>query len=411
MSDSRPKGLADGSMITVGLCFLAAVFEGVDLQAAGVAAPRLGPLFHLSAGQLGWFFSSATFGLLIGSALGGWASDWVGRKTVLIGSLIAFGLMSIANAFAPDIKVLLAARFLTGIGLGGAFPSLLALTAENTPSGRRSTAVSILYAGMPAGGAVASLISAAAGPADWRLVFLVGGLAPIVLAPLLVFLLPESRELKAAFAQGLKPEAIHGLFGEGRAFPTILLWVASFLALVAMYIILNWLPTLLVGRGLSRVGASWVQMALNLAMIVGSVVTGFCMDRVSLSRAVFGAFASAAAALVVLGLAPVELGVSLVVGALVGATIASTQALLYAVAPATYPTEVRGLGVGASIAAGRVGSGVGPLLVGALLGGGTLPQAVGAVLIPTVLGSGLSALGLSLLVERVRRLGRPVAVP
>src|SRR3954467_12559915 len=68
--------------VTVALCLLCAVLEGFDIQAMGVAAPRLVPEFGLSPKQMGLVFSISNIGLVIGAAFGGWLADRVGRKPV-----------------------------------------------------------------------------------------------------------------------------------------------------------------------------------------------------------------------------------------------------------------------------------------------------------------------------------------
>ena len=196
---------------------------------------------------------------------------------------------------------------------------------------------------------------------------------------------------------------LFALFQDRRAVRTLLLWSAFFLALLTMYLLLNWLPTLLIGRGLSRPDASLVQVSFNVLGAMASVSTGLLMDRVALWKMAVGCFATAAAGLVALSVAPPELGACLLVGGLVGLTMSTTQALLYAVAPANYPTAVRGTGVGAAVAVGRLGSAVGPLLAAVLLGSGRSPQEVLSVLIPIILTAGAAALTLALLMEKRRR--------
>jgi AAHS family 3-hydroxyphenylpropionic acid transporter len=239
-------------------------------------------------------------------------------------------------------------------------------------------------------------------------VFHVGGVAPLLTVPLMIFFLPESRQLQAAKAHA--PAQVVGrqgfivaLFQENRAARTLLLWGAFFLSLLTMYILLNWLPTLLVGRGLSRPEASLVQMSFNLVGACASVLTGVLMDRFGLKPVVAISFVTAAAGLVLLAVAPAEIGVSLIVGGVVGGTMSMTQALLYALAPTNYPTEVRGTGVGSAVSAGRLGSAVGPLLAGALLGGGAAPQEVLMVLIPIIAVAGLGAFVLVTLMGAAER--------
>jgi carbon monoxide dehydrogenase subunit G len=113
--------------------------------------------------------------------------------------------------------------------------------------------------------------------------------------------------------------------------------------------------------------------------------------------------------LVLLWLAPVQFGISLIVGGLVGGSISTTQALLYALAPQTYPTQIRGTGVGSAVSVGRLGSGVGPLLAGAMLDAGALPQQVLMVLVPTIVVSGAAALGLCRLIGIKGKFGADAA--
>jgi MFS transporter, AAHS family, 3-hydroxyphenylpropionic acid transporter len=384
------------SIITIALCYLIAVFEGFDLQAAGVAAPRLGPAFHMSPGAMGWFFSASTFGLMLGAALGGRLSDRFGRKTVLIYAVAVFGLMSVFTGLAPSIDVLLLSRFLTGVGIGGALPNLVSLVAENTMASRKNTAVGLLYAGLPSGGALASLVSVFGSSGSWQTVFLVGGLAPLIAIPLLLWVLPESQQLQAVKQAQSDQRAGAGfgfaLFGEQRAVRTLLLWAAFFLALLTMYLLLNWLPTLLVSRGLSRPDASLVQLTFNVLGALASMSTGLLMDRMPVSRVVMVSFSAAAVSLWLLSGVPAQLLLAMAAGGFVGVAMSATQALLYALAPSNYPTEVRGTGVGAAVAVGRLGSAAGPLLAAALLASGKAPQDILLLLVPIILVAGLGAL-------------------
>ena len=126
VSEQEAPGAAG---LILGLCFLTAVCEGFDVQAAGVAAGGIAREFHVAPSALAYFFSAANLGLLIGALIGGRLSDRVGRKAVLIGSLAVFGLFSLATAFAGDIQGLTVVRLLTGVGLGGAMPTMIAVAA------------------------------------------------------------------------------------------------------------------------------------------------------------------------------------------------------------------------------------------------------------------------------------------
>ncbi|MDP3494895.1 MAG: 3-(3-hydroxy-phenyl)propionate transporter MhpT [Hyphomonadaceae bacterium] len=377
--------------VTVALCFLVATFEGVDLQAAGLVAPKIAPLFRLAPDQLGWFFSASTIGLVAGALIGGRLADRIGRKLTLMIAMGVFGVFSITTALSTGYEMLVATRLLTGLGLGGALPNLIALTSESVTANRRSLAVALMYAGMPFGGGLASLLMALAGGAnDWKDLFYIGGAAPLVAIPFLMFAIPESPKF-AAQGGTVKAQLFDVLFGEGRALKTIGLWISFFCALLVLYLLLNWLPTMLVSRGMPRPQASLVQAALNLVGVLGPVAVGVLMDGTARRWAVAGIFAALAVGLGIQAIAPAEFGIALVTGAVLGIGILGAQSVLYALAPSLYPTAVRGTGVGAAVAAGRLGSIVGPLLAGAMVGKGQSASQVLTALLPLVLVSGVLA--------------------
>src|SRR5258708_10820854 len=167
--------------------------EGMDVQAAGVAAGGIKLDLKPTPGQLGLFFAAANLGLLVGAVFGGRLSDRIGRKWVLTASIGVFGLCSILTAFAWDMSSLTAARLLTGLGLGGAMPNLIAMVADASHVRTRNAVIALTYVGMPLGGAVASAIVLGLPPGHWRWLFLIGGAAPLVIAPLMALVLPGGR--------------------------------------------------------------------------------------------------------------------------------------------------------------------------------------------------------------------------
>ena len=183
------------STLTVTLCFIVALIEGLDLQSAGIAAAGIRQAFELDQKMMGWMFSASIIGLLPGAFFGGWLADRIGRKRVLIGAVILFGIFSLWTAYVSSVNGLLLARLMTGLGLGAALPNLIALCAEAVEERRRGTAISIMYCGVPLGGAIAAVVGMLGGE-NWQTVFIVGGVAPLLVAPLLIFALPESRDFR-----------------------------------------------------------------------------------------------------------------------------------------------------------------------------------------------------------------------
>jgi AAHS family 3-hydroxyphenylpropionic acid transporter len=413
-ASKETQSTAGRAVLTVAMCCLLTMTEGLDLQAPGLTLPVLGPLFKISTTEKilflpvsGWFLSISTFGLMIGAAIGGRLSDLIGRKWVLIVSAALFGLFSLCTALSGSVHMLMTMRFLTGLGLGGALPNLIALSAESVSAARRHTAIGFLYGSMPAGGGVASLIVAfASAPSQWPVVYLAGGVAPLVIVPLLMFILPNHKPAQRQ-AQTTTDGVFRALFGEGRALRTVLLWIGFFCGLLIMYLLLGWLPSLMRGRGLTPPQASIVQVAFNGFGALGSILTGLLLDRGRRAISTAVVFAATAAALAYLAGAPSAFVFAVLAGGLAGATVSGVQATLYALAPSCYPTRIRGTGVGFAVAVGRLGSAAGPILGGLLIGAGHSAQQVLMTLVPII---AVSAVGAILVAVMARESGEAAAV-
>ena len=399
---------------TILFCLLAALCEGLDLQAAGVAAAGIAAEFKPGAAELGNFFSASTLGLFIGALVGGRLADSIGRKGVLVASIALFGLFSLLTALSWDIPSLIYARLLTGLGLGGALPNLIALVSESSRADRRSANVALVYSGTPFGGALASLIVMLILTAHWRLIFIVGGVLPLLLAPLMALAMPESEAFRqsqvgAARPAGAMPLSIAApgkfvaIFADGRTLTTLLLWISFFLGLLTLYFLLNWLPTLLVGNGLTtRPQASAVQIGFNIGGAVAALTMGHLLEGRARTASIVGAFVALPILLVLLATAGTQLTNIMLIVFLLGCAVLAAQAYLYATAPLPYPTLIRGVGVGTAVAAGRIGSIVGPKLGGALQAAGHGYARLLTDLVPIVVVASVCALLLAWHTRKLR---------
>lgn len=354
---------------TIGLCFLVALMEGLDLQAAGIAAQGMAAAFELDKLHMSWVFSAGIFGLLPGAFAGGWMADRIGRKRVLMASVGLFGVFSLATALAWDFNTLLVARCLTGVGLGAALPNLIALTSEVAGPRLRGTAVSLMYCGVPLGAALAALIGIADLAGGWQVVFYVGGVVPLLIVPLLGLYLPESQQFRNV--QGEAPiGVVQGLFREGAALPTALIWISYFFTLMVVYILINWLPSLVIGQGFTGRQASWVMLALQIGAAVGTLFLGWVMDRLPAWALSALIYVGILVSLTALGLAS-HLPAMLAAGFIAGFFATGGQCVLYALAPHFYRPSIRATGVGSAVAIGRLGAMSGPLVAGKMLALGT----------------------------------------
>src|SRR3982075_4325132 len=347
---------------------------------------------------------------MIGALIFGPLADRIGRKKIIILSTLAFGIGTLATAFIQDVNTLLVIRFLTGLGLGGAMPTAVAMTSEFSPHRRRATMVMIMFCGFSVGAALGGLLAAAMIPQfGWRSVFFVGGLAPLALVPVRaherVGELLRDIATNGAFAPGtqytvhepgLAGIPVLHLFKEKRTVVTLLLWVVFFMSLLDLYFLSNWLPTVLNDLGATVSASAAIGSMLQVGGVVGAVALGSVIDRFSFRALALVYFAAvfAVGAIGQLGHSVVFITIAIFAA---GFCIVGGQIAANALAATFYPTSVRATGVGWALGIGRVGSIVGPLVGGALLiakwsPGSVFMAAAGAALCAAVAAFSLSRL-------------------
>ena len=377
--------------MTVLLCLGVAVLEGFDIQVLGVAMPLLSPELGLQPLQKGWVFAFSNIGLVFGASIGGWLADRLGRKPVFTMAVLAFAVFTLATSLVQTPVQLCAVRLLAGLGFGAAMPNMMAVAAEISAPGRRAFTTAAIFCGMPLGGGLSALLTQLL-PAgfDWRTLFLIGGGLPLLLVPLLHYFLPET--LPAGTRQTARASRTplrEVLFGQGRAVPSVLLWCIFLPTLVALYLILNWLPTLVEAKGFSKAVAPQASITFNFASVIGALVIGWLVDRFGGRWILSFAYACVIAGLFQLG-AATDLVSVLWLSAAVGFFLMGANYALYGMATAYYPMAIRGTGSGVAVAVGRVGSVLGPLVPGLLLQGGMSATDIIILMAPTTALAGIA---------------------
>ncbi|MCP6002378.1 MFS transporter, partial [Klebsiella pneumoniae] len=167
--------------------------DGFDTAIIGFIASDLVQEWGVEKSALGPVMSAALVGLAVGALTAGPLADRIGRKKVLIMSIVVFGGFSLLTAFATSLNQLTLLRFLTGLGLGAAMPNAATLMSEYAPERRRALLVNLMFVGFPMGSSLGGFLSAWMIPHyGWQSVLVLGGVMPLLLAVALIFLLPES---------------------------------------------------------------------------------------------------------------------------------------------------------------------------------------------------------------------------
>ena len=400
-ADAESKS-SDRYLFVAILCALIATLDGFDTQCIAYVAPKIAEEWHAARGAFGPVFGAGLFGLMIGALTIGRAADRFGRKPAILLSVLWFGLFSLATAGAQDLRTIVILRFVCGLGFGGALPNLVALTSEHAPPRLRATLVAVMTCGIPLGAALGGFVSAPLIAAhSWRWVFLLGGAMPILLLPVLWFTLPESPRflaLRRGYAEALQyagDAPIRALFAQGRAPATFLIWIAFFSNLLVMYLLVNWLPSLLKSEGISLSLSIYVSTLFSLGGLFGGVIVGVLIDRAAPCLMLAGAYGLAAACIALLAVAGTQVPLLITGAAMAGFGAVGGQAGLNAVTAEKYPTPIRATGVGWALGVGRIGSIVGPTLAGLLLAIGWTAHMLllGAVVPALMAGAAVLALG------------------
>jgi AAHS family 4-hydroxybenzoate transporter-like MFS transporter len=372
--------------------------EGFDLMVIGVALPKIADFLHSKPSALGLAISAGQVGPLIGAIVLGMVADRWGRKRTLIVSAIIFGIFTLMTAYITSVGQLALLRFLAGIGLGGTIPNALAFGSEYAPTKKRATLATTMYAGVAVGSITVGFLAAYLLPNHgWQSLFFLGGTLPIIIGLLLMFLLPETldflarrgkdkeqvRRIVSRIAPALGRDEgvefystekklpgapVKHLFREGRAFTTIMLWLAFLASFFLLWIILAWAPTLLRKSGASPQQYSIAFACINIGSLIATLLIGRLMDKINpfnilkvafilafISVAAFGLFSTSA--FMVIAILCVVMGFFVIGG----------NSGLMGLATVSYPSEIRGSGIGWAYGVGKIGSLLAPAVGGFLL--------------------------------------------
>ncbi len=399
--------------------------DGFDAQTIGFLATPIAESRNIPVTSFGPIFSASLIGLMIAAMLAGPIADRWGRKWPIIFSTFTLAVFSMLTAFSTTFNQLLIFRFLTGLGLGGALPNVVALSSEYAPKRLMAVIVSVLFCGLPLGGFVCGMLSSALLPVwGWQSVFYIGGVLPFLLSLLLIPLLPESvkflsqrmdnprkiAKLMASIAPetavdsdqisftepaaARKAAPVKYLFTDGRAVGTFLLWIPNFMNLLLMYVIVNWLPALLRASGMSVSDGVTATSFFSLGGILGSLAEGFLIKSGGSFKVLLAEFGLCGLFITSMAMMSDSWLLVIILAFLLGFLVIGAQAGLNVLAANFYPTSIRSTGIGWALGIGRIGSIAGPILAGMLLSMGWQPwQVLLAGAVPALFALGSILLG------------------
>ncbi len=382
--------------LVFGLCFFVVLLDGFDTAAIGYIAPSLLHEWGIGKSSLGPVMSAALFGLATGALFAGPLADRFGRKVILVGSALLFGIACLTSSFANSLNMLTMLRFMTGIGLGAAMPNAITLMSEYCPDRRRAMLTNAMFSGFPLGAALGGFLAAWMIPLwGWRSVLLLGGATPLVLVVLIFFFMPES--VRYMVAKKLPTEAIRAILMhisksalEAKSFimtehasksnaksglgvvlsrsyfvGSCMMWLAYFMGLVIFYALINWMPLLMKDAGLAPKDATLISALFPLGG-VGAIFFGWLMDRTNANRVITIGYALTAFFIFIIGQAAGNVGMLMLLVLVAGTLMNTAQVSMPALAAGFYPTQGRATGVAWMLGIGRFGGIAGSILVAEL---------------------------------------------
>ena len=416
--------------------------DAMDVGLISFVIAALSVHWGISKGDGSLIASAGFAGMAIGASLGGLLADRIGRRSVFALTLLIYGLATGASALATGVAMLIALRFVVGLGLGAELPVASTLMSEFAPARIRGRVIVWLEAFWAAGWILAAVIGtfvAAEGHNGWRWALAIG-MVPALYSLVIRLGMPES--VRFLEQQGRHQEAERVVRGfeesagipapapEGTAPPsesvaasestagsegtaasvgtaasadaaaavstartvkqgiwspalrrrTAGLWAVWFCINLSYYGAFIWIPTLLVDRGFGLPQSFAFTLIITLAQIPGYAVSAWLIEVIGRRWTLTVFLAGSAVAATAFGLADTE-AMIIAAGCALSFFNLGAWGALYAIGPELYPTAVRGTGTGAAAGFGRIASPLAPFLVPLLvtLGGQILAFAVFAI--------------------------------
>lgn len=380
--------------------------DAMDVGLISFVLAQLAVTWSLTGPELSWIASSGFIGMAIGASLGGLLADRLGRRQVFAITLLVFGIATGASALSWSVGVLIALRFVVGLGLGAELPVASTLVSEFAPPRIRGRIIVLLEAFWAVGWTLAAIIGFVVVPSSaegWRWALAIGAV-PALYAAFIRFGLPESVRFLESRGRTAEAEAtvrrfevsagvtppddtarvepgvaikprlsagrqVSALWARPHRAQTAALWIVWFCVNFSYYGAFVWLPTILVASGFSLVRSFGYTLIITLAQLPGYLVAAWLVEKWGRNKTLALFLTGSAVSAVLFGMAGLEWQV-IGAGMLLSFFNLGAWGALYAVTPELYPTELRATGSGWAAGIGRIASIIAPLAVPLLTGFG-----------------------------------------
>ncbi len=371
-STVRTGGPTIGTVSALVLCFTAMMTDGFDLAVMPLAMPAIAKEWQLAGiGSFGTIFSASLVGIMVGAPLLGSIADRMGRKGTFIAALTVLGICTLAIMHVTTVPQLIIVRFLTGVGIGGALALCIVISAELVRPALRARIIAIISTGATAGAALSGFAASWLLPSmGWRSLFLLGGVAPLLIALIAIFVLPRNAH-GAPIADGATDERdevrgearVVDIFRGSLAYLTPLLWTMFSIVGLTIYFLVSWSPTLFTSAGYPATDVATGMGLFGAFGAIGGLLIGWPVDWFAVKPVIliflFATFTMAAFAFMT---SSTEL--LMVLMATAGLLFFSLQVAINSIATQIYPSEIRAMGIGWGMGSVRLGQ-----LLGAFGGG------------------------------------------
>lgn len=404
-------------------------FDGYDLTITGFVIPPLHATKWLDAATTPMFISFPLLAAAAGSLAAGVLGDRLGRRFLFKLNALVYGLGSLGCGLATGFGMLLVFRIVTLFALGTQIVTGYSYMNELTPRAQRGgfqSAVSFLVnGGLPIGALLAWLVIPHAAPGlGWRVLFLVS-VVPALLVLAGQRLLPESPRWLVSVRREAEADAILARIEAdverrtGRKLPAVpampeprrdLGWgtllapgvrgrmvlaiIFNICHLVAIFVLVSWLPAVLVAKGMSFLKTFTFTAVSFAGGFLGPLIGMAIADRIERRWSVAGAAVIGAAAGILYAQQTTPTGLMLTGLVLVTAIFYISSVGFATYVPEILPTGVRLRGMGTAVLIGRIASAVSPFVVAAVLSSGRDPfvivTGVGVLYVVMALAIGLA---------------------